>query len=51
MPMFRETVSPLVTGVSHAVYSRVASLAEGGLYSPPHVLISKGPVLISADQR
>lgn len=27
--MFRETVSPLVTGVSHAVYSRVASLAEG----------------------
>ncbi|EDR01227.1 uncharacterized protein LACBIDRAFT_333469 [Laccaria bicolor S238N-H82] len=24
-----ETVSPLVTGVSHAVYSRVASIAEG----------------------
>ena len=25
----RETVSPLVTGVSHAVYSRVASVTEG----------------------
>ena len=29
MPTFRENVSPLVTGVSHAVYSRVGSIAEG----------------------
>ena len=26
---FRENVSPLVTGVSHAVYSCVSSIAEG----------------------
>ena len=29
MPTFRENVSPLVTGVSHAVYSHVGSIAEG----------------------
>ncbi|KIJ89449.1 hypothetical protein K443DRAFT_16110 [Laccaria amethystina LaAM-08-1] len=37
-----ETVSPLVTGVSHAVYSRVASVAEG------HARMNAANVLVFA---
>ena len=42
---------PWLGTVVHGWSSLSSVGAVGGLYSPPHVLISKGTVLISTDQR